>query len=69
MQTETASICIEDFNSLIPIELLSCNARSSDAQTIVELGKQLFIAAKNGDTDFVRDLMCRGAPFTTDWVS
>lgn len=34
----------------------------------MELGKQLLFSAKFGDTDTVRDLMCRGAPFTTDWV-
>lgn len=35
---------------------------------MVELGKQLLHSAKNGDTEAVRELMCRGAPFTTDWV-
>ena len=34
----------------------------------MELGRQLLFSAKYGDTDSVRDLMCRGAPFTTDWV-
>lgn len=37
--------------------------------SIVELGKKLLSSAKNGDTEDVRDLMSRGAPFTTDWVS
>lgn len=54
------------------VEILSCDvshrARSQDALSIVELGKQLLFSAKYGDTDTVRDLMCRGAPFTTDWV-
>lgn len=35
---------------------------------MVELGKQLLHSAKNGDTEAVHELMCRGAPFTTDWV-
>ena len=36
--------------------------------SIVELGKQLLKQAKLGKTNEVRDLMCRGAPFTTDQV-
>lgn len=35
---------------------------------VVELGKQLLVAAKDGQVDVVRDLMTKGAPFTTDWV-
>ncbi|XP_066585043.1 GA-binding protein subunit beta-1 [Prorops nasuta] len=75
MQAE--SICSNDIegldaDTLIPVEFLSCDvthrARSQDALSIVELGKQLLLSAKNGDTDTVRDLMCRGAPFTTDWL-
>lgn len=75
MQAE--SICTNDIegldsDTLIPVEILSCDvshrARSQDALSIVELGKQLLFSAKFGDTDTVRDLMCRGAPFTTDWL-
>ncbi|XP_012241080.1 GA-binding protein subunit beta-1 isoform X2 [Bombus impatiens] len=75
MQAE--SICTNDIegldsDTLIPVEILSCDvshrARSQDALSIVELGKQLLFSAKYGDTDSVRDLMCRGAPFTTDWL-
>ncbi|XP_034191265.2 ada2a-containing complex component 3 isoform X1 [Osmia lignaria lignaria] len=75
MQAET--ICTNDIegldsDTLIPVEILSCDvshrARSQDALSIVELGKQLLFSAKYGDTDSVRDLMCRGAPFTTDWL-
>lgn len=74
MQVETEGLCtIEDFDAtLIPVEILPCDVmqrtRGGDALSIVELGKQLLYSAKNGDTDMVRDLMCRGAPFTTDWV-
>ncbi|CAD1469789.1 unnamed protein product, partial [Heterotrigona itama] len=54
------------------VEILSCDvshrARSQDALSIMELGRQLLFSAKYGDTDNVRDLMCRGAPFTTDWL-
>ena len=34
----------------------------------MELGKKLLSAAKDGDTEEVRLLMSRGAPFTTDWL-
>ncbi|XP_076642372.1 ada2a-containing complex component 3 [Halictus rubicundus] len=73
MQAE--SICTNDIegldtDTLIPVEILdvSHRVRSQDAISIVELGKQLLFSAKYGDTDTVRDLMCRGAPFTTDWL-
>lgn len=60
------------FVSVSQVEILSCDvshrSRSQDALSIVELGKQLLFSSKYGDTDTVRDLMCRGAPFTTDWV-
>ncbi|XP_011499818.1 PREDICTED: GA-binding protein subunit beta-2 [Ceratosolen solmsi marchali] len=74
MQAETEGICaIDDFDTtLIPVEILPCDVtprtRGTDALSIVELGKQLLHSAKNGDTELVRDLMCRGAPFTTDWL-
>ncbi len=34
----------------------------------MELGKQLLAAARDGDTEGVRGLMARGAPFTADWL-
>lgn len=34
-----------------------------------ELGRRLLVAARHGDTPLVLDLMAKGAPFTTDWVS
>lgn len=36
---------------------------------VMELGKQLLLAAKKGNTETVRNLMKGGAPFATDWVS
>jgi len=36
--------------------------------SLVELGKRLLACAKEGDTEGVRQLMSRGAPFTTDWL-
>lgn len=45
------------------------SARHAQTAAVVELGKQLLFAAKDGEVDLVRDLMSKGAPFTTDWVS
>lgn len=73
MQAE--NICVNDIegldeDTLIPVEILSCDvsqrSRSQEALSIVELGKQLLNSAKHGDTGSVRELMCKGAPFTTD---
>lgn len=36
--------------------------------SLVELGKKLLACARDGDTEGVRSLMARGAPFTTDWL-
>lgn len=38
------------------------------AVSIVELGKKLLKAAREGDAVQVRELMSKGAPFTTDWL-
>ncbi|RWS09021.1 GA-binding protein subunit beta-2-like protein [Dinothrombium tinctorium] len=35
---------------------------------LVDLGKKLLDACKNGETEEVRNLMQSGAPFTTDWL-
>jgi len=36
--------------------------------TPLELGKKLLEAARDGLEDECRNLMAKGAPFTTDWV-
>ncbi|XP_061414408.1 GA-binding protein subunit beta-1 isoform X1 [Lethenteron reissneri] len=36
--------------------------------SLVDLGKRLLMAARNGEDDEVRSLMTNGAPFTTDWL-
>ncbi len=41
----------------------------SQAISLVDLGKKLLDASRNGDVDEVRNLINGGAPFTTDWVS
>lgn len=78
MQAETEGICdipIDNFDTtlMVPVEFVPSDdlvqRRVADPTSIVELGKQLLICAGSGDTEMVRDLMCRGAPFTTDWVS
>ena len=43
--------------------------RNVPSMSLVELGKKLLLSAKDGDTERVRLLMSKGAPFTTDWVS
>ncbi|EFN76087.1 GA-binding protein subunit beta-2 [Harpegnathos saltator] len=74
MQTESISTHnIEDLDTdaLIPVEIFSCvtsRARSQDTISVVELGKQLLVSAKTGDIETVRELMSRGAPFSTDWL-
>ena len=37
--------------------------------SLVELGKQLLAAARDGDTEGVRGLMARGAPFTAGVIA
>lgn len=44
------------------------NQPKTPAVSIMDLGKQLLENAREGHTTKVHDLMCRGAPFTTDWV-
>ncbi|XP_053468937.1 GA-binding protein subunit beta-2a [Ictalurus furcatus] len=36
--------------------------------SLVDLGKRLLEAARNGEDEEVRKLMANGAPFTTDWL-
>lgn len=43
-------------------------SHASHAFSLVDLGKRLLEAAKNGDVDEVKSLMNNGAPFTTDWL-
>lgn len=44
------------------------NQPKTQTLSIMDLGKQLLECAKEGQAAKVHDLMCRGAPFTTDWV-
>lgn len=44
------------------------NQPKAPTLSIMDLGKQLLESAKEGQATKVHDLMCRGAPFTTDWV-
>lgn len=43
---------------------------ASRAHTIpvMELGKRLLQCSRDGNTEAVRELMGKGAPFSTDWV-
>ncbi|RVE48123.1 hypothetical protein evm_007183 [Chilo suppressalis] len=38
------------------------------ASASLELGRHLLVAARDGHTQLVLDLMAKGAPFTTDWL-
>ncbi|XP_059620222.1 GA-binding protein subunit beta-1 [Phlebotomus argentipes] len=49
--------------SLLPMEDLT-----KPVFTVVDLGKMLLISAKEGNTAQVRELMTKGAPFSTDWL-
>lgn len=44
------------------------NQAKTPTLSIMDLGKQLLENAREGQKNKVHDLMCRGAPFTTDWV-
>jgi GA-binding protein transcription factor beta len=41
---------------------------SQSHTSLVELGKRLLASARDGDAEEVRQLIERGAPFTTDWL-
>lgn len=43
-------------------------AQLSGNANLVDLGKKLLDAARNGETEEVKTLMQGGAPFTTDWL-
>lgn len=54
------------FQMDVPINLN--NPPKAATISIMDLGKQLLESAREGQTEHVNQLMCRGAPFTTDWV-
>lgn len=43
-------------------------AETKHSMSVMDLGKLLLQFCKDGDTAKVHELMCRGAPFSTDWV-
>ena len=53
----------EDFGS----SSSSCG-QSNGQMSLVELGKRLLAASRDGDSEDVRLLITKGAPFTTDWL-
>ncbi|KAJ9579497.1 hypothetical protein L9F63_004845, partial [Diploptera punctata] len=64
---------IEDYNNQIPAMLyvtsnVTAVRNCVPALSLVELGKKLLLSAKAGDTDQVRLLISKGAPFATDWL-
>ncbi|XP_041970610.1 poly [ADP-ribose] polymerase tankyrase-1 [Aricia agestis] len=79
----TTELCAEDiaiptFNvseSLVRSTLIDAeatptytNVSSRISNGGLELGRQLLLAARAGETSNVVDLMSKGAPFTTDWL-
>jgi len=42
--------------------------KENEKLSLVDLGKRLLEASRNGQAEVVKDLMQNGAPFTTDWV-
>nr|CAD7201220.1 unnamed protein product [Timema douglasi] len=61
----------KDEDLAVAVEIDSGGLRSVGSVgsvSLVELGKKLLMGAKDGDTEQVRNLMSKGAPFTTDWL-
>lgn len=48
---------------------VSLTMKENEKLSLVDLGKRLLEASRNGQADVVKQLMTNGAPFTTDWVS
>ncbi|XP_031573746.1 mucin-5AC-like [Actinia tenebrosa] len=42
--------------------------KENEKLSLVDLGKRLLEASRNGQADVVKQLMTNGAPFTTDWL-
>lgn len=58
-----------EIGDVINVDVINVsNQPKAPTLSIMDLGKQLLECAKDGQTTKVHDLMCRGAPFTTDWV-
>ncbi|CAF4816631.1 unnamed protein product [Pieris macdunnoughi] len=58
----SSELCSED------VVQLTGGGRAGVVAGGVELGRQLLLAARAGDTALVLELMAAGAPFTTDWL-
>jgi GA-binding protein transcription factor beta len=43
--------------------------KENEKLSLVDLGKRLLEASRNGQAEVVKQLMTNGAPFTTDWVN
>ncbi|XP_066993319.1 GA-binding protein subunit beta-1 [Anabrus simplex] len=69
-----AIMCADDVSALDPaiipvqVEGHASAFRTVANHSLVELGKKLLLSAREGDTEQVRTLMSKGAPFTTDWL-
>lgn len=50
------------------VELMDNSNANGTNQNMMDLGKQLLDACRDGNTSEVKSLMQSGAPFTTDWL-
>ena len=55
-------------NNLSNLTVSSQQGAVNSNVNLVDLGKKLLDASKNGETEEVKSLMQSGAPFTTDWL-
>ncbi|XP_040564355.1 uncharacterized protein [Lepeophtheirus salmonis] len=68
------SVYVHGFNESLTQDLAASNGGGAGISneganiSLVELGKRLLSACQEGEDDEVRDLMSKGAPFTTDWL-
>ncbi|VVC90980.1 unnamed protein product [Leptidea sinapis] len=62
MNTNDVHSCAISSQSL---QQTQCRVQPSVA---VELGRQLLLASRTGDTELIMELMAKGAPFATDWM-
>ncbi|XP_018321808.1 GA-binding protein subunit beta-1 [Agrilus planipennis] len=66
--TETTSKYVLTNNELLTIENNGANGQVPQITWVTELGKQLLKAASEGNTEEIRLLVGKGAPFTADWL-
>jgi GA-binding protein transcription factor beta len=63
-------LCYLQSDTLVTLQVGNQGAKTAGRSCLspVELGKRLLVYSRDGDTEEVKNLISRGAPFTTDWV-